>query len=119
MNQKKPFSLRRDYGSDLYIVQSAVTGSIKIGRTSDLNARIEQLQTGCPHTLRSILHVPGKGSLEKYLHERLKRYRLRCNGEWFSEEGLPSLPDYLYELLDLETSDWWSDPQYLPKSDFQ
>jgi len=116
MTQKKLFSFRKDYGSDLYIIQSAVTGSIKIGRTSDLNARIEQLQTGCPHLLRILLHIQGQGSLEKYLHERLRYYRLRGNGEWFSEEGLPSLPDSLYEKIDLEILDWWRDPKYLPKS---
>jgi hypothetical protein len=34
------------------------------------------------------------------LHNRLSKYKQK--GEWFSEEGLPSLPDWIYEQIDLE-----------------
>lgn len=100
------------WAPNLYIIQSAVTGCVKIGRTKDVDQRLGQLQTACPHKLRIILHVPDQGHLEKRLHKQLKPHRIRWNGEWFKEEGLASLPDWLYELLDLDSQDWWRDPAY-------
>jgi len=47
--------------------------------------------------------------LEKNLHETLKSFRLgNFKGEWFSYEAFPSLPDWIYSMLDLEEIDcWW------------
>lgn len=91
---------------DLYIIQSDVTGGIKIGRTSDIQTRIKSLQTGAAYPLKLILYVTGCGHLEKSLHETLRRYK--TSGEWFLYEGLSELPSWLYEKLDLELVDnWW------------
>jgi hypothetical protein len=92
---------------DLYILQSDITGTIKIGRTDGIKRRIDGLQTGSPHKIKLIAYIPNKGHLEHYFHDRLSKFRLRQNGEWFSEEGLASLPDDVYEQIDLENSDWW------------
>lgn len=100
------------WAPDLYIIQSAVTGCVKIGRTKDVDARLLQLQTACPHKLRIIVHMPGEGHMERVLHRELKHYRIRWNGEWFTEDGLASLPDRIYDMIDLENQDWWQDPQY-------
>lgn len=100
--------------SDLYIIQSAVTGSIKIGRSIHVHKRLKQLQTGCPYKLRLLLHVKKGGDQERKLHRLLSHCRIRWNGEWFEVEGLADLPVNLYEQLDLEEQDWWKDPQYKP-----
>ena len=98
-------------GRDLYIIQMAVTGELKVGRSDDVQTRLKQLQTACPHTLKLLLHVPNHGCWEKDLHKTLSRYRTRvCKGEWFSEEGLGWLPLYLYNKIPeqiLEETDWW------------
>lgn len=96
-------------GTDLYVLQSAHTGAIKIGRTNNINRRIEELQTGCPYKLKLLVHLPGKGDIEHYLHDRLSDFRIRSNGEWFKEGGLPSLPEEIYDMIDLERCDWWKD----------
>ncbi len=96
---------KRDIGRDLYIIQMHTLGNVKVGRSSNVSNRLKQLQTGCPHKLKVILHVVGQGSLEKVLHDRMSRYRLE--GEWFTEEGLAELPSEMYELLDLEKANWW------------
>ena len=68
------------FGVDLYIIQAAVTGSIKIGRTKDIDRRLNELQTGCPHKLRVIVLIPKEGFREKQLHQKLRRYQIRWNG---------------------------------------
>lgn len=99
-------------GSHLYIIQSAVTGAVKIGRSKDVRSRLYQLQTGSPHRLKLLLMVPDRGYMERGIHQRMSSHKLRCEGEWFSESGLAELPDWIYEQLDLENVDWWQDPQY-------
>lgn len=94
-------------GRDLYVIQMAVTGDIKVGRSKHVEKRLKELQTGSPHKLKLILHLPGEGWREKSLHQRMKRKSLRHNGEWFQVSALAELPDEIYGLLDLETQDWW------------
>jgi len=72
-------------GEDLYIIQMAVTGDVKVGRSSDVDRRIRELQTGCPHRLRLILHLPGEGGAERSIHDSFRRYR--------TKKGFPSFPD--------------------------
>lgn len=98
-------------GNNLYVIQMAVTGDVKIGRTSDIARRMGEIQTGCPHPLRLILHAPGLGPREKGLHRLLRRYQCRQgHGEWFSEDCLGELPTNIYEMIPitiLEDIDWW------------
>lgn len=92
---------------DLYILQMAVTGQIKVGRSNDVARRLLQLQTGCPHRLHIILHAQGQGYREKAIHRLMGYRQIRSGGEWFTEEGLSELPPDLYGLLDLTQQDWW------------
>lgn len=94
-------------GRHLYVIQSAITGAVKIGRSSDPEKRLQELQTGSPHKLRLLAFYEGKGDMEKFLHRMVNRYRLRVEkGEWFSEECLPNLPEWIYEKLPFEDR-WW------------
>ena len=100
----------KEWGSSLYIIQSRITGAFKIGRSSKPERRLKELQTGSPYELRIILVLKDQGHEELELHRRLKRYlsQGRMKGEWFSEPGLASLPDHIYEQLDLEVvNTWW------------
>jgi hypothetical protein len=98
-------------GTDLYIFQMAVTGDVKIGRSSNIHRRLGEVQTGCPHKLRILLHGVGLGHRERELHHRLRQYRCRMmKGEWFREDGLGELPVDIYDLIPvevLEDPDWW------------
>lgn len=95
-------------GNDLYIIQSDVTGAIKIGRTGKIERRIRQLQTGSPYRLRVILHLPGQANLERRLHNMVASFRLKAKGEWFHYDALIHLPNDIYGMLDLEVVDeWW------------
>tara|TARA_B100000745_G_scaffold286574_1_gene222614 strand:- start:5660 stop:5968 length:309 start_codon:yes stop_codon:yes gene_type:complete len=98
------------WARNLYIIQSAVTGSFKIGRTSNVEKRICQLQTSSPYPLRLVVHIEGAGNQELALHKRLRDYRIRDNGEWFDVEGMAELPEDIYEQIDLESQDWWLTP---------
>lgn len=99
------------YAPHLYIFQSDVTGAIKVGRTKDVQARLRQLQTGCPYRLKLLLFVENHGDQEKYIHSLMQRHKVRTSptvGEWFAYEALPELPDRLYELLPIPFMDeWW------------
>jgi hypothetical protein len=96
-------------GQHLYIMQMDRTGAVKIGRSGNVDRRRNEVQTGCPYKVRIILVVKDKGPLERNLHRRLQRFRTGgFDGEWFEVDGLPSLPDWIYEQLDLELIDsWW------------
>ena len=50
---------------NLYIIQSDVTGMIKIGRSKDPQKRLKQLQTGNPNKLKLIAEFKGEGWKEK------------------------------------------------------
>jgi len=97
-------------GEHLYVVQSHTTGAFKVGRSSNVEKRLKQLQTGSPYHLRVILILPGQGHRERELHRKLKGYESQSNdgGEWFIEPGLPSIGDDLYDLLNpCVFENWW------------
>ena len=101
---------KKDWGTSLYILQQHTTGAFKVGRSSDVPARLKQLQTGSPYDLRIILVVKGQGTREREIHRRLRGYESQTGdgGEWFIEPGLPSIGDELYVRLDPCVSDcWW------------
>ena len=93
----------------LYIIQSKQNGAVKIGISKNPKKRLAQLQTGSPFKLKLILIIENRSDLEKKLHNDLKSFRIRnYKGEWFLYDGLPSLPDWIYEKLDLDIVDnWW------------
>lgn len=101
-------------GSDLYIIQMAVTGDIKVGRSKDPQQRLKQLQTGCPHPLKVILHIPGRGYLERQIHKKMRYRSTRTQSEWFEEGALAELPLEMYDLLDLDNQDWWMEKRTTP-----
>lgn len=96
---------------DCYFIQMATTGYIKVGRSGNPLARLDQLQTGAPHTLRLLFILPGQGNKESMIHRILRRYQVRVmKGEWFREDCLGELPLDLYNQIPetvLEDSDWW------------
>lgn len=92
---------------DLYIVQSNVTGMIKIGRSKNPDKRLKQLQTGNPNKLKLIASFKGEGWREKLIHEDLRCFRLK--GEWFHYDCVGSIPVYLYEQIPFGSFDeWWN-----------
>ena len=96
-------------GDYLYIMQSSGNGHLKIGRAKDPKARVAQLQTGNSEEIKLIASYEGWGWRELDLHTLLAPYRLK--GEWFSLQGIDSLPDDVYGELSLEDiegeNSWW------------
>lgn len=92
----------------LYFIQSDKTGMIKIGRSINPEKRLKQLQTGSSNKLRLIASFKDLGWMERQLHERLKEWRIRENGEWFSYDCVGSIPINLYEEIEWGAfDDWW------------
>lgn len=72
----------------VYILRAEGVDAVKIGFTSvQLDRRIRDLQTGCPHILTLIAAQAGTKADEVTIHDALRDYRLR--GEWFDLNGLP------------------------------
>ena len=52
---------------------------VKIGRTQDVQRRLEALQTANPDTLTLLGYI--EGDLERYLHNKFQKHHFR--GEWY------------------------------------
>lgn len=65
----------------VYFMQGESGGPIKIGKTTDVDARRAGVQTGHPDLLRVLAVVSGELDEEKRLHLRFRKSRLK--GEWF------------------------------------
>lgn len=99
-------------GTHLYILQSAHTGAIKVGRSNDVEQRIAELQTGNPYRIKSILIATNRGNEERRVHEAMVRGRIRPDGEWFHEAAIGFVPDDIWVSVHnwyLEAPDWWKD----------
>ena len=94
----------------LYIIQSDITGAIKIGISKNPKNRLKQLQTGSPYKLKLLTIVNGRGDLERSLHKSLRTYKQSCKGEWFDFECTGSLPDWLSETIDWDVANVWWEP---------
>lgn len=94
----------------LYFIQSSNNGMIKIGRSKDPERRLNQLQTGSPHKLKLICFFKDDGHKEKFLHETLKKFRIRKNNEWFDYKCVGSIPEEFYEKIPWGSfDDWWEE----------
>jgi len=69
------------YGRDLYVVSLVGTPYFKVGRATDCQKRLRQIQAGSPIEARIVLQFAGAGYWEPQLHKALMLHRL--NGEWF------------------------------------
>ena len=72
--------------ADLYVLQySTIWDCVKIGRSSNVLSRIRKLEEG--HNFRTVLLAvyPGKGHLERRVHQQLKGYQSNfgAGSEWF------------------------------------
>lgn len=71
-----------EIGQVVYLFRAVGTDLYKIGRTTDVIARKNQLQTGCPHVLELVGIIEGDaGRIEHEMHEMFAEFRR--SGEWF------------------------------------
>lgn len=70
-------------GTKVYVMRAGPF--VKIGFTTDVNARMSALQIGSPHPLEIVAVRPGNMETERRLHKRFRS--LRSRGEWFFERG--------------------------------
>jgi hypothetical protein len=69
--------------SGVYFVFGA--GLVKIGRSTCIGDRIQELRCGSPVELHLLLVLPGDAETERELHDRFAH--LRRHGEWFDYEA--------------------------------
>ncbi len=70
----------------LYVLQAG--GFLKIGITSDIQKRVQQLQTGCPYPLKPLreYRLTNAEKVEGILLRRLERFNI--GGEWLLGDAL-------------------------------
>lgn len=66
----------------VYVVGGPADGVVKIGTTSNLSARLRQLQTSSPYELCVLWSFGGDWRLESHLHQHFAEKQLK--GEWFN-----------------------------------
>lgn len=99
----------------IYFVEAVGTDLLKIGFTDrDVECRLKELQTGCPHKLRVLATYDGGVAEEAALHTVFSH--LRTTGEWFRMDdevrwlvsyvrrAFPTLVDFETRLRALEDS---------------
>lgn len=67
--------------TNIYFVSAPNQGLIKIGKATDVNARLSSLRSGSPAELNLLAQVRFFPELEKFLHKQLKEHK--SHGEWF------------------------------------
>lgn len=58
-------------------------GRIKIGYSTNVEARMKALETGAPHSLTLLATIPGSQGFERAIHSVLGAHRHK--GEWFDD----------------------------------
>ena len=91
----------------LYIIQSDITGAIKVGRANDPYKRVKQLQTGAAHELKIIKIFKNEGAKEKQIHKLLTSHGQHLTGEWFNWDCLRYFPDGMLSDFCWENEYWW------------
>ena len=64
----------------VYFIYAKEVNRVKIGFTTNLTERFENLQASSPCNLEVLLAIPGDFNLEQTIHTRLKAARLRVSG---------------------------------------
>lgn len=72
--------------SYLYVIGGSGLPHVKIGISTNPQARLKQLQPGSPVRLEVLWKVPGDNWLEQLVHSHLGEYR--AHGEWFDLTSL-------------------------------
>ncbi|MFD4661393.1 GIY-YIG nuclease family protein [Kitasatospora sp. NPDC058444] len=65
----------------VYLITTASSRTVKIGRSTDPDGRLTALQSGSPVALLLAATFPGGPRLERHLHKKFGHYRI--HGEWF------------------------------------
>ncbi|MFE5588408.1 GIY-YIG nuclease family protein [Kitasatospora sp. NPDC056531] len=65
----------------VYLITTASSRTVKIGRSTDPEGRLTALQAGSPVALLLAATFPGGPRLERHLHKEFGSYRI--HGEWF------------------------------------
>jgi len=88
----------------VYFIRAEVSGNIKIGKASSPRHRLAQLQVSTVETLRleATIYDPSGGALERDLHRRFDRLRIR--GEWFASDK--DLEAYITECAAIGTEEF-------------
>jgi hypothetical protein len=81
--------------SNIYFLRAGPDGPVKIGRARDVARRVRTLQTGSAVQLLLLGVIPGVAKLERQLHHRWRRCRIR--GEWFTPS--PELLTHIDALI--------------------
>lgn len=79
----------------IYFMQSG-NGSIKIGYSTNIEARVSLLQSGNPEILKILRVFPGNIFSEILLQKKFKEYKI--HGEWF--HPVPELLNFISNITD-------------------
>ena len=66
---------------DLYLILDKEANLLKIGRSTNVESRLKQIQSANGHVLELLCIVKNKGNLESTLHDKFSK--LKTSGEWY------------------------------------
>jgi len=77
----KAIELSYEFETNIYFIYNPGAYAIKIGKSNNVQSRMNSLATGSPGNLKLLYTCPARKNWEKMIHEELDKYRMR--GEWF------------------------------------
>lgn len=91
-------------GNCVYFVRSPeITGSFKIGSTSNINVRLQDFNTASPQEMEVIelFFTEFHCLLERSIKELFSKHRLSVNNEWYKSSALEEIRGYIQKQIEL------------------
>ena len=86
---------RRLARQDLYVIHNPLSGLVKVGRSVDVQKRLNALQSGAGQVMTLVKQFERKGLCELACHEKLSAWHTPPGKEWFSAS-----PEQVLEIVE-------------------
>ena len=86
---------RRLARQDLYVIHNPSSGLVKVGRSVDVQKRLNALQSGAGQVMTLVKQFERKGLCELACHEKLSAWHTPPGKEWFSAS-----PEQVLEIVE-------------------
>ena len=110
---------RRLARQDLYVIHNHLSGLVKVGRSVDVQKRLNALQSGARQVMTLVKQFERKGLCEMACHEKLSAWHTPPGREWFNaspEQVLQVVEQVVRDTQELSEEEEEGDAEEAPGS---